>query len=226
MPSGLEVYNNDNVLVIDSDYKNMRLAQKLTVTPSGSGAFFSKRATVNLPSASPVVAYYCTQNCLVNVVLVGSTWTAYVENEGYPVTLYIFDLAYPTGSNSGFEVFNSAGQLVFSANEKYMKVRGNLSYDYATAAQWSSGNNYRDMTFTAGQMIATVASSNARLDNVGPGSDVTKYSLIILSSFTQNIAINTVRCCYNIVRVYDNISTFPVQDESVANLTFIDVTGL
>lgn len=126
MPAGLVVYNDDNILQIDGEFKNLCLRSKVTVTcntavTSGNSTFYRSGAQSYSGISNLVIAVRSSVNCM--VYWVSSTqYVIYAETSGASVTVYLFgDPPAPT-SDYGLRVYNDAGEVVFDAAREYMRV--------------------------------------------------------------------------------------------------------
>ena len=132
MPAGILVRNNNGSVVIDGTFKNLVFASKGVATTLTAVDQFSV-VTVNLGNLTgyPLVAVqssvgawatvrsYANGNAAVDIVALGPVGTV--------VNYFVFALPSTTTDAGGFQVFNAAGELVFSAGHRYMRVVGSLS---------------------------------------------------------------------------------------------------
>ncbi|MDR5801213.1 hypothetical protein [Caballeronia sp. LZ001] len=137
---GLQVYNQSNVLQIDSTYKNLALRAKGSVaatTATAQGDWFYATVTVSA-GVSPVMAFRCPVACYLRQTTIANgniTYLFLVKGNSQIVQYWIFDdpVQATRSGNYGLQVFNSAGSLVFDSRSKYMRVldsvrgNGNLS---------------------------------------------------------------------------------------------------
>lgn len=163
MTAGLIVRNAGGVVVIDGQYHNPSLRAKgvaTTTTIKGSGSYISftisgLTATPMIAVNSPVGAYahvssFSSGSALVEIVAAGPVGTA--------VTWYVFDKPGFVAPLKYFVVRNAAGEVVFNANERYMRVAGtmavsglsggSLTLPAATYAAYFATPVGRSVTFT------------------------------------------------------------------------------
>lgn len=131
MGSGLQIFNDSGFVQIDADYLNLELKQKGSFSLAGSntanGGSTSSGVQINFTGESPVIAIKSTTFCCAYPLSrSGSTFSFYIYNgDGADCTgeYFIFDNSSNESlSNSGFQVFNAAGRLVFDAGKRYLKV--------------------------------------------------------------------------------------------------------
>ena len=109
-----EVINSNGVIQITDAFKNLALVGKETATVTTTN-------TISFSSIQPsdLVAFRCN-----NGYPVATPFTTL--NVGAEITIYRFN--YPVVSRgNNFEVRNASGDVVFSDNEKYMKVVASAS---------------------------------------------------------------------------------------------------
>lgn len=172
MPIGLEVLNDNGVYQIDDTYKNIQLISKVNVTSMtqvSSGTLYNGIKSywyydiVVSSATNPVVALNgnTTQWLIVGAVNIsGSTYTYRVFSDAdVDFTYYVFDV--PTVSGSvGFEVYNSSGELQYTAGRAPFKptnqvTTSNSENDKSTTL--ASGKTYAVVTMRSGR--AAVSSS-------------------------------------------------------------------
>lgn len=132
MPAGLYVEGQSGAIQIDSTYANLALRYQgnLTANQVIGTAFVLRQITVTVTATSPVIAWRSiTQSVmLAGISRSGTQWTfRFYAPDGHTFAYYIFDVPQPMGSSFGLEVFNAAGQTVFSSAYKYMRVKAALS---------------------------------------------------------------------------------------------------
>ncbi|MBQ4853228.1 hypothetical protein IMW82_00845 [Rhodanobacter sp. B2A1Ga4] len=156
MQAGFEVYNDGNALVIDGTYRNMSFRLKGTaVTTTVVDQFSTVTVSLSGLSGYPCVAVksssgawaavrsYASGACLVDIVALGGVGTS--------VDYYIFDLPQPiAGDNAGLQVFNAAGDMVFSSSHRYVRIVGSIT---ASAGPSLPSNS---ITLAAGKTYAVM----------------------------------------------------------------------
>lgn len=134
MSAGLEVYNTNNFLQITDSFRNLQFLGKETITVGSNNSPFicSAYSSVVPFTDTKMLAFRCTNGKRVQRVAISKNtvnntdWVDVYAEAGAIVTVYKYGFpAVKTGAY--FEVYNSAGALVFSDNNKYMKVLGMYS---------------------------------------------------------------------------------------------------
>lgn len=123
MGAGFQVFNNDNIIVIDENFFNLCLVNKGSVTTSNNPSY--SYVDITLTCSQPTIAFKCTSGfayVLTQRNNGNGTWTfrfgASTANQ--TINFWLFDTPKMNGSNSGFQVFNSAGALIFDASFPYL----------------------------------------------------------------------------------------------------------
>lgn len=134
MAAGLQVFNDSGFIQIDANYLNMELKQKGSFSLPGTGTGAQKRVDIQYTGEAPIIAINCTDYCFPFVSgKTGNATTFSIYNaSANNVTgeFYIFDNSDNNNlSNSGFQVFNEQGRLVFDAGKLYMRVLDNFALD-------------------------------------------------------------------------------------------------
>lgn len=221
--SGLQIFNQDNVIQIDSDYSNLRLVGKYSATPNindTSTWVFSRRADLQIPGTFPVVAFICSENTWVSTFTSNGIKYARVENNnGTPVTLFVFDQSPPVSQGYGFEVFNEQGVMVFSASEKYCRVLGQVSVTYD-----NPGGTYS----YPGKTLAVIPNNNARTVSAGPSADVSKWDAVYWNSYCRNVSSSSMAIQYAPTRTLTALPGPPPNSGLTTNGNYllVDVTGM
>lgn len=131
MPVGFQSFNDGNFIQIDADYKNYEFRQKggFTIGPSNlaNGGSNLGTVTVTVTGTAPIIAINCDQFCYASIRSIsGNSFTFEIYNgNNFNIggTFFIFDASSPNpASNTGMQIFDGAGNLVFDAQKKYMKV--------------------------------------------------------------------------------------------------------
>ncbi|WP_234817212.1 hypothetical protein [Xanthomonas citri] len=140
-------------MVISEDWKNLALASKQTITPSGSGVL--KTWSVTVAGTNPVLAFLGESNATLGQrTQSGNTFTFTGWTSGGSFTAYVFDEP-NFGLRNYLVVRNpSNNQIVFDATLKYMKVRGLLQ---------GNANQGGSITLPAGRTYAALAGSTGNI---------------------------------------------------------------
>lgn len=120
MLAGLQVFNSENVVQIDDNYKNFEFKEKYSVNLDGYFAS-ANFATHNFPNEI--------------VAIGGSTYPLRIESKGggnyylssespaQTVMVYVFAEPLQSAPNDyGLRLYNSSGEITFDSDRKYMKV--------------------------------------------------------------------------------------------------------
>jgi hypothetical protein len=229
MAHGLKIRNN-NVLVVDDNYKNLGLRQKVTLTQGSANPRGEYRLVFNIGcSRGGVLAYRSLSN------FTGVVWYTQTSEDVKAVTMssyapitievYVFDDPINSARTGpiGLRVKNqTTGEWTFDSRCKYMKILG-----FATAVQSVVNNPYT--TFAGGSRVpAAIPVQNYRYDwegsfDTGSGS-VFEYggdNLQMLCS-GNNIQIKLDEW------TYDNGGSGGVGTNTTSGtglVMFVDVTG-
>lgn len=225
MEAGLQLYNQNGNVQIDSKYKNISLFSKLTVSPNSATAYYAdgkqlRYIDVLLDTVQPIVAARCFQECIVWQFLNGSGQNiARVFSDGTAVTLYIFRVGTISGRPYGLEVFNENADLVFSATAGYPRVLGQVEGISPFAGSYTftqpSGKDLALITNRWGRQLLTGPA-------IAPGqSDVFRYG----NTF-KNIGTTQIRITGYLLTSLTNISTPPPDYLVEPSYILVDVTGL
>lgn len=158
MTAGLQIINDSGIVQLDENYFNLEFKNKFQYA-----------------IATGVNQYTITTNGYGNeVVAVGETGNGYVSisrtaanqiiittfaTAATTLTFYVFGTPDQTATaNAGMQIFNSAGQITFSATQNYMRV----VHSYKTLDDVNSSGGGNAVTLSAG-VYAAVSSSNRRL---------------------------------------------------------------
>lgn len=126
MPAGIIVYNDNNIIQIDSDYKNLCLRSKVTVTCNvaysvGATSIYSCAAQNYSGITNLTIALRSTEQVM--IFWISATQFSIVSpTNGASVTVYLFGDPPAVSENAGLQIYNSAGGLVFDASRRYMRV--------------------------------------------------------------------------------------------------------
>jgi len=159
MEAGLTVYSTSGALQIDSTYKNLSLAQKLTLTINQqiSGAPPLHRYTVITPPPGyPLIAWSSDFYIFGEYLEDGRfAFGANLEDMGKTFTAYVFttpDLAGPATRGAGLWVYNAQGALVFDSTLKWARVTASVPAGTAEAAGQSNAFPARTYAVTTAQI--------------------------------------------------------------------------
>lgn len=129
--AGLQVFADNGLFQIDGSYRNYTLKQKVqaTVFMQQSGRLQIPVVQVSAPAAGCIVAvraYTFDIGIVSSTVANGMrTWLYHANTAaGTIIDFFIYDKPVLAGENYGLEVYNAAGQLVFTSTANYMKVKG------------------------------------------------------------------------------------------------------
>ncbi|MCC4618246.1 hypothetical protein LL972_20005 [Xanthomonas campestris pv. asclepiadis] len=138
-----------NRVAISEDWKNLALASKQTINPTGSGVL--KTWSLTIGGTNPVLAFLGENNAaLMQRTQNGSNFTFNGFTTGGSFTAYVFDE--PTFGRRDYLVIRNptSNQVVFDATLKYMRVRGLLQ---------GNANQGGSITLPAGRTYAALAGS-------------------------------------------------------------------
>jgi len=131
MAAGIQVFNDSNFIQIDGDYRNLEFKQKGSVNIPGSnaagGGGVVSYVTVSYSGVDPVIAINSSGFSYASISSIsGNTYTWMIYNgETSAQTVEYFIFAQPSSSsagNSGIEIRDAAGSLVFDSNKRYLRV--------------------------------------------------------------------------------------------------------
>jgi hypothetical protein len=115
MPAGLQVWNQQGDMIVDTNWPNMGLRTKISA--DGSGAF-------SLYAVNPVV-FHTGDAHLFGVSRIGNNWTFRYGQLSPGVVFYVFDDMHSlprTSSGIGFESYRDDGSLLFSTNYPPLRI--------------------------------------------------------------------------------------------------------
>lgn len=169
MGAGFQVFNNDNIIVIDENYYNLCLVSKGSTTTNNNANNYY--VDITLSCREPIIAFKCTSGfayVLTQRNNGNGTWTFRFGSErGNQVIYYwLFDIPPATSpSNTGMQVFNASGGLVFDANYPYLNpvtiyqdsngdlISRDITLDGTQGRQYALVQNYMLMTQFVGEEI-------------------------------------------------------------------------
>ncbi len=142
-----------NRVVISEDWKNLALASKQTITPSGGGVL--KTWSLTVVGTNPVLAFLGESNAVLGQrTQSGNSFTFTGWTAGGSFTTYVFDE--PTFGQRKFLVVRNplSNQVVFDATLKFMRVRGLLQ---------GNANQGGSITLPTGRTYAALAGSTGNI---------------------------------------------------------------
>lgn len=125
MEAGIQIFNGNNQIIIDSNYMNLALRHKGAITTTTT-ANFHYTVDLTLACTNPLIAFRCTTDYAYLVSQKNNnngTWTFRLGSYGpsRSISYWIFDEPILGDSTYGVQVFNPAGKLVFDALFPYMR---------------------------------------------------------------------------------------------------------
>jgi len=226
MTVGFEARNNDRYLLIDGTFRNLvYVASGTATTDTVQDQFSVKTINLNGLTGYPVVAVqsetggyavvrsYSNGAAVVDFVLLGGTGTS----------CRYFVYALPTAAPSNFvglEIYNTAGQLVFSSAYRYMRVVGTVS------GHAGPGSAAASLTLPSGRSYAVIQTAPMAYARVVNQSPIPASQDWFLYSFRGCFAVSS-----NVVtKVYDEFAivhygqTQPPGYDMPATAFVLDVT--
>jgi hypothetical protein len=210
--AGLQIINAGNTTQIDQDYRNLCLRQKGNAVttanlPAGGGSYASFNVT---GLTSPIIAVGGG-----SAAVPQTYWDAANNRHGFLISTgggigasipyYIFDVPAELGSTYGFQVRNSANQLIFDALQPPLRVRGFYVNANANVSNLTAGRTYAVAHVKLGYRAFTIETLFARL-----------YATTVT---TNGFNLQTIN--------YSTIPASPTQTiVRLPDLMAIDVTGL
>lgn len=140
MGAGFQVFNDSGNIQIDADYSNYVLTGKGTSTTGAGSEFTGNYAAIGSGKKNSIIAIRSSTFAYVfNKLDSSGNVVHYVFTFGGAASFdwWVFAADPPAPTNSGFEVYNAQGQVVFSANGKYLKL---LRFDTVAVAAGTSGS--------------------------------------------------------------------------------------
>lgn len=236
---GIEVKSSAGDIQIDQSNKNLVFSSKGTVTMTypGSSIGMCTGSVTGISARAPIIAVACSGAFAFASVFQSATntWTLLVKHSGttpQTVSYYVFDDADFVGSTShaGMQVFDSAGALVWSSDQKvFSPVQVVQGADYTSPDQ-----TLVTTTLTSGPTYAVLLNQFAyRLaltydHHVGIGSEQYKFTEWWLGcKIASNVAT------YGLINYYTNqnvLLSLTGRDQNIHQkgfgFLFVDVTGL
>ncbi len=120
MAAGLTIYNNDNKIQIDGNYKNLYLSRKIALTGTGtkSGKFNDGEYLAAVGgTTSQTIDAYCVNT--------PTGWTCTVNTFRAGMCVYIFSTKVAKSTHGvGLQVFDANEEIVYDSNNKHPRVVG------------------------------------------------------------------------------------------------------
>lgn len=189
MTAGVEIINETGQFQINSQYYNLELIEKGTLTctpwslvsqptefPFPAFGPYLTRATITVSNASTVMLAVRNNSGLrITSAMTSSsgssaTYSVYVESPTYltnqSAEYFLFKVPQPSNSRVGLQVFKDepGNPLAYCSSKKYMRVLGSVSGRYVPGDQlWGSGYSEPIVTRThSGKRLAVVCGVNAK----------------------------------------------------------------
>lgn len=118
MPTGIEVKNTQDHIVLDENWRNWVLKSKATYSVSGSVSF-------SFVGTAPIVAFRCSNYAYIaQHTRSGSTWNYVLAAPGAATTVdvYFFDVPTVSAGGRSLQIFNAAGELVLGDSDKPIRM--------------------------------------------------------------------------------------------------------
>jgi hypothetical protein len=220
MPAAFECWNDAGYTQIDSQYPNLRLAQKGTVycdqaipgDLATAGQCFYRDIAVS--AANPVIAFRCGTHCAsVGIGFDGSTYNHRFYTRGQAFVDYWCFADAPAPITAGLEVYNQAGQLVFTSKDRPAKVIGNYQ-----APTLPRGGSVEFGVAGAARLAIIQNSATFGLFAAPIRAPIWAYQARITDAATLSIAFNTISVA---PPAYGGADLFPTNN----NYTLLDTAG-
>ena len=185
MAVGFEAINNYGSVLIDANYKNLRLISKQSFTKAaGVGS-----VTISVPNCvTPIGAIIHNDNtggAVTGARIDGTTFEfVIVASASLQVTgtAYIFDAAAPTTLGYGMQVFDANGACVFDSGDKMMRITDLEKHAYQSINGYPRFPEY-SVTYPAGRTYAVCTNVEGILRYPVLGG---QYGAYFVSRFTTN----------------------------------------
>lgn len=126
MNYGFSAYNRDGEAQIDGKFNNFVLSQALSITPySGYDNSGFRYVYYNDTGSTPIVGFKVTSDTPSSIGFPTSNRACLFKHYNHDPTMDIAVFKPTTPSDSsgyGMSVYNESGQIVFSSNNKYLKI--------------------------------------------------------------------------------------------------------
>lgn len=186
MQAGLQIYNDNNLIQIDSSFSNWSVIKKGTLVLNSSDSEFSSGGTqLNVAGVNPLIAIQGVNNNRTfrtrRLKQANGTFTfvfhmAQGAWAGPPTIKYwIFDQPTQAGS-LGLQVFDQASKLVFDSSREYMRVMGLITQ---TGTFPYFGLKTTEYTFASNSLAVVSCQQAIKTDEYGSGqgNGYTVYSI-------------------------------------------------
>lgn len=136
MEAGLQIFNDDSFIQLDSNYKNLEFKSKgtfsIAASDGSSGGSNISFTNVSFVGVQPIIALNCANPCYASFVSrSGNTWTFQIYNgSNFAITGEYFFFDEPAATSSGklgLQIFKEDGTLGYDSNKSYMRVLEYLS---------------------------------------------------------------------------------------------------
>lgn len=181
MEAGLQIFNTTGNVQIDSKFKNLAVIQKGQVQLLGTDVEWTggAKTKINVNGTNPILALQSTVRLRTRRVKeANGSYSFYfniAQNVQAPLVKYwIFDEPTSIG-NSGMQVFDGSGQLVFDSSRGYMKVVGFINKT-ATFTYFGTSQTYN---YESSSLAIVCCQQASKLEDTGGGQnpETTIYSV-------------------------------------------------
>lgn len=126
MASGLQIFNTNGEIQIDSNLVNFVFIRKGTVTiPAGGYINTFPAAQIVVDAITPILCLRPLHSLagVVNTKIINGQYSYLINGTGGETfSWYLFDKNPMTASNAGIQVFNQAGEMTFSSDRHPMRM--------------------------------------------------------------------------------------------------------
>lgn len=162
MTAGLWIKNDSGTIQIDETWRNYGLRAKGTVTTTSDSTFTTSLFTITVAGTNPLIAIYSTTNWIILQVTKSGSNTVFTGlcsgAAGTSITYYWFDvMTAVSGQTDGLNIWNEAGQLVFTSARPPLRIVDFLS-GTVTASALSTSTTLVNTTYTTGRVYAVIPS--------------------------------------------------------------------
>lgn len=204
MPAGLNVINTAGSIQITESFRNLQFLGADNISISGTWSTWVHTNNIMYQTTNDVafVAFRCTNGKFVEKVSCrksDATHNYIYATAEIGATITVYKFGFPAvKAGSYFEVYNASGQLVFSDNNKFMKVisdyRGTLALSLFTALAPESGSTAVQNISLPHANAAIMLSTNAYYayrEGGDSGQSIKEYPLTYaFSGATVSMVIN------------------------------------
>lgn len=144
MPIGFQSINDWGTVQIDEEYSSICLQSSSVITINGNMV----DTTLDVYGKNPFLLFGSTNGAGIvvrsRVNISGSTWRYTLQaNTSVNVRVYVFDNSVPFSGNSGMQVFNSSGVLIFDSNAPFLRLTSVLQLSGSGPQSFTVPNNGR-----------------------------------------------------------------------------------